>query len=185
MPKIALEGFADARYWPISANDKTTYTTGTMKEFVGARNLTKTDTSGEYTIPGDNKVYATGKSFKYQDMEFEVNELSIEMLAALAGYTYDSTTKSYKRKRTDKPIEFAFAYSAPLMDGGFRMWKHYCCLLLEVKVDHKTADPDNPEIQTYKLTIRNTYRVADDLIEWCQDGENTTWLNTIDNLPGA
>lgn len=183
--RIALEGFADARYWPITANNATTYTTGVMAQFIGARNLTKTDTSGEYTIPGDNKVYATGKSYKYQDMEFECNELSNEMHAALKGYNYDEETNSYKRKRTDKPIEFAFGYSAPLYDGGCRMWKHYCCIVLEVKVDHVTADPDKPDIQTYKITIRNTYRAADDLIEWVQDGADTTWLATIDNLPAA
>jgi phi13 family phage major tail protein len=182
--RIALDGFADARYWPITTNSSTTYATGTMAQFVGARNLTKSDNAGEYTILGDNRIYATGKKFKYQDMEFEVNELSLEMLAQLQGYTYDAGTKSYKRARTDQAIEIAFAYSAPLFDGGFRMWKHYCCTVMEVKVDHKTADPDNPDAQTYKITIRNTYRLADDLIEWVQDdAEDVDWLGSIDQLP--
>jgi len=186
MTRIALDGFADARYWPITTNSKTAYATGTMATFVGARNLTKSDATGEYTIPGDNRIYATGTKFKYQDMEFEVDELSLEMQAQMQGYTYDETTKSYKRKRTDKAIEIAFAYSAPLFDGGFRMWKHYCCTVMEIKVDHTTADPDKPDAQTYKIKLRNTYRVADDLIEWVEDDpDDVDWLGSIDQLPAA
>ncbi|MGE5494615.1 MAG: major tail protein [Burkholderiales bacterium] len=185
MSKKALVGFRAARYWPITANDATTYTTGAMQAFVGARNLTKDDNESEYIIPGDDSVYDTGTDYNYQDMEFEVDELSLEMHAALKGYEYDEEENSYIRKADAKAIQFALGYAAPLAGGSsqFRMWKHYCCTVLKVKVDHRTRVPgQNKEANTYKLTIRNTMRAADGKIEHTKDG-TIDWLNTIDNLP--
>jgi len=184
MSKIALEGFGDARLWPITTDDATTFVTGTMVQFVGARNLTKDDTEREYAIPGDNVIYATGTDFAYQDMELEINELDLQTLSQLRGGTYTEATKLYQRKKGDKAIPFAFGYSAPLVDGGFRMWKHMNCILMSVKADLKTKDPNTgKEINTYKVKIRNTYRTADEMIEQIEDGEDNTWLNTVDQLP--
>ena len=181
---IGLEGFGDARFWPITTDNATTFETGTMVPFVGERGLTKDDTEREYSIPGNNKIYKTGTDFAYQDLELEINELDLQTLAQLRGGTYTAGSKLYQRKRSDKAIQFVFAYSAPLVDGGFRMFMHMNCVVMSVKADLKTKDPNTgKEINTYKVKIRNTYRTADEMIEQIEDGADTTWLNTVDQLP--
>jgi phi13 family phage major tail protein len=183
--KIALNGFRAARFWPITANDATAYATGTMQSFIGARNLTKDENGTEYTIPGDDDIYDSGTEFNYFDMEFEVNELPLSIAAALRGATYTEATKTYLFNKDDKAIEFAFGYAAPMLSGEFRMWKHYCCKLMSVKVDLQTKTPDNREVSTYKLQIRALGRKANGDVELVQDSSDKTydWLNTIDQLP--
>ena len=181
--KIGLSGFQSARSWPITTDDKTTYATGTMTEFVGARNLTKDESRSEYTIPGDNIIYATGSEYDYEDFEFEVNELSLQQQAFMKGATYSEATKEYIGTKTDQANPFAYAYAAPMIDGGFRMWKHYNCKVLKIKVDHATTEPGKKDVQTYKVTIRSTYRAADLRSVFIKDAPDLTWLNTIDQLP--
>ena len=181
--KIALSGFCASRLWPITTNDKTTYATGTMDEFEGARNLTKDESRSEYTIPGDNIIYATGSELDYEDLEFEVNQLTLAQIAFMNGATYNESTKEYIAKKGDKPPEYAYAYAAPLLDGGYRMFKHYCCKTLKIKVDHTTVEQGKKDIQTYKITMRSTYRTADLRSVFIKDAETLDWLNTIDQLP--
>lgn len=183
----ALIGFRAARYWPITTNNSTTYATETMKAFVGARSLTKDEVRTEYEIPGDDGIYATGSRYRYQDMELEVDELPLELQAALKGGTYVEADQTYYFEKDDEGISFAFGYAAPLLSGNFRMWKHYACKVLSIKIDHTTQTTDKIDAQTYKIKFRNTYREADGRPEFEKDSADGTydWLNSIDQLPAA
>lgn len=186
MSKIALKGFCAARIWPVTTNNSTTYATGTMISLPSAQALTKDVSRSEYTIYADDGVYDSGADFLYEDLEFTVAELPLEIEAQLSGGTYDETEKTYLFKNTDVAPEYAYGYAARRVDGEYRMFKHYSMKLMSIKVDHATIG-DNKDIQAYKLKFRSTQRMADGSVRFTKDSSDGTytWLNTIDALPAA
>lgn len=183
--KVALKGFTGARMWPITANNATTYATDTMVALPHAQNLTKDDQGQEYYIPADDAAYDSGTEYDYTDMEFTVAQLTLDLQAKLTGATYDATEKTYLFKNLSQAPEFAYGYAALMKNGQYRMWKHYVCKLMSVKVDHATKGQNKGEIQPYRLRIRAMGRVADGAVEFIKDSTDGTydWLNTIDQLP--
>lgn len=186
MAKKALKGLNNVRVFPITANDKTTYTTGEKIDLPTAQGLTKDTTTGEYTIYADDGVYDAGADYQYEDLQLSLAELPIDIQAELTGGTYDEQTKTYTFKSVDVAPEYALGYAALMVSGEYRMFKHYCTKLMSVKVDHATKGDSN-DIAPYTLTFRNTQRVADGAVSAVQDStqKSTTWLDTIDNIPSA
>lgn len=181
--KIALKGFTAARLWPVTANTVDTYTTGTMIPLTGAQNLNKDVTTQDYTIYGDDGVYAAGTDYLYEDLTFKVAELPLEVEAKLQGCEYDDTTKEYTFKSTDVAPEYAFGYAARRLDGEYRMFIHYAVKLMKIKVEHKPK-PDGTDIQSYELTFRNTQRKADGSVRHVFESSDKTYtlLDTVDNI---
>ncbi len=184
MSKIALKGFTAARIWPVTTNDAAVYATNTMIPLPSAQGLTKDVSRSEYTIYADDGVYDSGADFLYEDLEFTVAELPLEIESKLTGGTYAETEKTYLFKNSDIAPEFAFGYAARRVDGQYRMFKHYSMKLISIKVDHATIS-DSKDIQAYKLKFRATQRVADGAVRFTKDSSDGTytWLNTIDQLP--
>lgn len=182
--KIALKGFRAARMWPITTNSETTYATGTLTPLPGAQNLTKDDSRQEYYISADDGAYDSGSEYDYTDMEFTLAELSLTLQASLSGAAFSVQDSTYLFKNTTIAPEFAFAYAALRADGEYRMWKHYCCKLMSVKVDHASKGQNKGEIQPYRLRIRSMGRAADGAVEIVKDSTDKTydWLNTIDQV---
>ena len=184
MSKKALKGFCAARVWPVTVNSADTYTTGEMMALPSAQNLTKEVTRSEYTIYADDGIYDSGSDYQYEDLEFTVAELPVEIEAQLSGGTFDEKEKAYTFKNNDTAPEFAFGYAALMTDGQYRMFKHYVVKLMSVKVDHATKG-ESGEIAAYVLSFRSTQRMADGAVRITKDSEDNTysWLSTIDNLP--
>lgn len=184
--KKALKGFRAARVWPVTANTTEAYTTGTMTHLTGAQELTKEVSRGDFTIYADDGVYDSGSDYQYEDLEFKVAELPLDIEALLSGGTYDATAKTYTFKNTDTAPEYAFAYAALMSNGQYRMFKHYAVKLMSVKVDHITKGDKN-DIAAYTLTFRNTQRNADGAVRIEKDSEDYTytWIDTIDQVPAA
>lgn len=181
--KIALKGFTAARLWPVTANTVDTYTTDTKISLVGAQNLTKDVTTLDYTIYGDDGVYAAGTDYQYEDLTFKVAELPLDVEAELQGCDYDENNKEYTFKNTDVAPEYAFGYAARRLDGEYRMFIHYAVKLMKVKVEHRPKS-DGTDIQSYELTFRNTQRKADGAVRKVFESSDKTYtlLDTIDNI---
>lgn len=182
--KKALKGFRAARLWPVTTNSAEAYETGTMIPLPSAQGLTKDVSRSEYTIYADDGVYDSGSDYQYEDLEFTIAELPLEVEAQISGGTYDQTEKTYVFKNTDTAPEYAFGYAALMSSGEYRMFKHYVVKLMSIKVDHATkGEGDN--INAYALTFRATQRMADGAVRVTKDSEDKTyaWLSTIDQIP--
>ena len=182
--KKALKGFCAARVWPVTVNNSTTYTTGLMIALLGAQGLTKDTTSNEFSVPADDGIYDSGADFQYEDLEFTVAELPLDIEAKLSGGTYNEEEQTYLFKNKDTAPEYAFGYAALQVGGQYRMFKHYVTKLMKIKVDHTTKGQNN-DIASYKLTFRATQRMADGGVRFEKDSTDKTyaWLDTIDSLP--
>ena len=187
MSKKALKGFTGARFWPLAKNTSTNYEFGPKVPMDGAQNLTKDVSSQDVLVYADDGVYYAGSDYQYEDMNFTVAELPLEVQATLQGADYDDTKKEYTFKTTDAAPEFAFGYAARRLDGEYRMFVHFAVRVTKITVEHRPR-PDGTDIQAYQLTLRNTQRNADGAVRRERDSIDKTYaaLDTmLDAIPAA
>ena len=138
MGKQYVKGFSGLRYWPVSKNDDTGYTTGEME-----------------AIPG-----AQGRRAGKARLEAE---------------------DAPKGTRRPEPR------AAPGGTGRRRMVKYYSCSVTSITAEYATKG-QNTEGTPYVITLAAKTRIQDGKLYAMSDGTtagDSTWLNTIDNLPTA
>lgn len=194
MAKKGLKGFANLRYFPITADSGTAYTPGTAAALIGARQCTVDDTRNEYKIPGDDGIYAQGSDYESTTLTINVNELGLEDIAALTGATYDDTPAELNESDLDSAPQVALTFSALMIDGGYRLYRYYNAKLTNYKADLRAKLDTGNEVNQYQLTFvcsaRKTKATGETkfMIRATKDIADATglsWLETIPAVPGV
>lgn len=194
MAKKGLKGFANLRYFPITADSGTAYTPGTAVLMIGARQCTVEDTRNDYKIPGDDGIYDQGSDYESTTLTININEMSLADIGALTGATYSSTPEELSESDLDTAPQVALTFSALMLGGGYRMYRYYNAKLIGYKADLRAKLDTGNDVNQYQLTFLCTarktlatgetkcmIRVTKDIA----DGTGLTWLQTIPAVTGT
>ena len=181
--KEALRGLRGGRFWLITSNTSTEYTTGAMVMLVGAQSLSRADTRQDIRIDADDDIYSQENDLQYTEYTLQLAELPLEIEATLGGHTYDETEQRITYNVLDQASEVAFAYASLKLDKNYRMFTHYCVKLTEISCDLATKG-ESGDILPYTLTFRSQTRRADGNWGKTQDSTDGTYalLDTIDQI---
>ena len=192
MGKKALKGFGNVKYFPLTANTSAAYTPTNPGSAlgVGARSCTASDTRNEYKIPGDDGIYDQGSEYESTELQISVNEMPLEVLAALTGADYDDLTDVMSEGELDNAPEVALSFSGLRSDGGYRLYQYLCCKLTSYKADLKARLDNGNDVSQYQLTFLCLGRTADKKVRLTRDVDkpvggaaDLTWLNTVAAIP--
>lgn len=188
MGKRYLKGFANLGFIPVTKNDATGYTaTGERKLLPGARSCAPTDNRTEFSIPGDDGIYDSGSEWTDTNLVITVNEMSLDLLAALSGVDVGDIEDELEEGAFDLPAEVALTFSALRGDGGYRLYRYYAAKCINYKVTHSTKG-ETEGVQTYELTFKCSPRALDGCVRGTKDvaaGTALTWLDTVPALPAT
>lgn len=187
MGKQYIKGFSGLRYWPVSKNDDTGYTTGEMEAIPGAQSATMDRSTEDYSILADDQIWDSGADFTGETLEITVIELGLPLMAALDGADYDQEEGVYSWGPGKVPPEIAIGFRALKADGTYRMVKYYSCSVTSITAEYATKG-QNTEGTPYVITLAAKTRIKDGKLYAMSDGTtagDSTWLDTIDNLPAA
>lgn len=194
MPKKGLKGFANLRFFPITADSGTAYTPGAGTLLIGARQCTVEDARNEYKIPGDDGIYAQGSDYESTTLTINVNELDLAHISAMAGADFEETPGELKESELDQAPQLALSFSALMIDGGFRMYQYLNAKLINYKADLRAKLDTGNEVNQYQLTFlcsaRKTLATGETkpIIRITRDAEDATgltWLQTIAAVPAS
>ena len=188
MGKKYLKGFANLGFIPVTKNDASGYTaTGERKLLLGARSASPTDNRNEYSIPGDDGIYDSGSEWSDTSLVITVNEMGLDLLAALGGVTVGDVADELEEGVFDMPADVALAFSVLRGDGGYRLYRYYAAKCTSYKVSHTTKGENN-DAQTYELTFKCSPRACDGKVRGTKDvaaGAALTWLDTVPAVPAT
>ena len=162
MGKQYIKGFSGLRYWPVSKNDDTSYTTGEMEAIPGAQSATMDRSTEDYSILADDQIWDSGAD-------------------------YDQEEGVYSWGPGKVPPEIAIGFRALKADGTYRMVKYYSCSVTSITAEYATKG-QNTEGTPYVIALAAKTRIQDGKLYAMSDGTtagDSTWLDTIDNLPAA
>lgn len=138
MGKQYIKGFSGLRYWPVSKNDDTGYTTGEMEAIPGAQSATMDRSTEDYSILADDQIWDSGADFTGETLEITVIELGLPLMAALDGADYDEEEGVYSWGPGKVPPEIAIGFRALKADGTYRMVKYYSCSVTSITAEYAT-----------------------------------------------
>ena len=118
MGKQYIKGFSGLRYWPVSKNDDTGYTTGEMEAIPGAQSATM---DGRRKIIRSLRTTRSGqrRGLTGETLEITVIELGLPLMAALDGADYDQEEGVYSWGPGKVPPEIAIGFRALKADGTY------------------------------------------------------------------
>lgn len=183
--KKGLWGFADFRIFPVTTNDSTTYTVGQKVVIPSAVSCSKDRSTQDYTLYADDGIYDSGSDFQSETLEIVVQELPLELKAALEGGDYDEETSTYTWGPDVVAPELAIGFSALRRDGGYLMTQYYACKVSSIQVELNTKG-SSQDGSPYTITLQASTRVADGKLyreSECANKTGLTWLDTVDTLP--
>lgn len=189
MAKKGLKGFANFRYFPISADTGTAYTPGISSLLIGARQCTVEDTRNEYKIPGDDGIYAQGSDYESTTLTVNINEIELKDLAALTGGSYTESPGELNESDLDAAPQVALTFSALMVDGGYRMFRYYNAKLTKYKADLRAKLDTGNEVNQYQLTFvcsaRKTKATSETkpMIRTTKDAADATGLTWLESIP--
>ena len=185
MPKIALKGFADLSYFPVSTNSPSAYAVGSRVALPGAQSCSPQDNRSSYEVLADDAIYDTGSDYKSTTLNIKVAEMELSSLADMLGSSYDKETGTLYEGAADSSAEVALAFSALRSDGGKRMYRYYNARLIAYKSEHRTKG-DGGEIASYELTFSCSGRLCDGRVRATRDTASAptatelAFLSTVD-----
>jgi len=185
MAKKGIKGFSGLRFWPVTVDTDTVYTTGVMTPIPYAVSGTVDRQVNENPLYADDDLYDGLSEFQRENIGVTVRELPLELEAALDGATYDSTKEEYTWGPEAQAPQLAMGFKALKRDGTYRMVKYYSCTVTGIKVDYQTAGGNNNEGSNFIISFVAVVRKADRKLIIKKDSadSNTVWLDTIDNIP--
>lgn len=187
MAKIALKGFADLSYFPVSADTASAYSAGERVQLPGAQSCSPQDNRNSYEIVADDALYDRGSDYKSTTLAIKVAEMELSSLADMLGSAYDAETGTLYEGAADNCAEVALTFSALRSDGGKRMFRYYNARLIAYKAEHRTRG-DGGEIASYELTFSCAGRLCDGRVRATRDTlsvptqEELAFLATVDAL---
>lgn len=182
MNKKYLKGFANLGFFPIITNTSAAYACETERTLLeGASSCTPTDNKTDFSIPADDGIWDSGSDWTDTTLVITVVEAELATLAQLTGADFDT---ELKEGTFNEPIEVALTFSALRRDGGYRLYRYFCCKCTGFKITHNTKGTDN-NAQTYELTFKCTPREKDHLIRATKDVDSGTTLTYITSMEGA
>lgn len=185
--KKKLRGFSALRFWPVTANDDTAYTTGTKFSVPAVVSATMTRNTEDYTDYADDGIYDSGSEFKDDTFEIVLQELPIELAAKLDGATYSDTDKVYSWGTTSAAPELAMGFRCLMRSGNYLMIQYYSVTCTAIKVDYQTKGASNEGSQ-YTVTVKAATRKGDNLVvrkKESTQASDLSWLDAVDQLPSA
>lgn len=180
--KKYLKGFANLGYFGITTNTSAAYACEPERTLLtGASSCAPTDNKTDFSIPADDGVWDSGSDWTDTTLVITVVEAELANLAQLIGAEFDT---ELKESTFDEPNEVALTFSALRRDGGYRLYRYFCCKCTGYKVTHNTKGTNN-DAQTYELTYKCIPREIDHLIRSTKDVDKGTALTYITNMEGA
>lgn len=182
MGKKYLKGFANLGIFEILTNTLAAYACGIQRtELVSAASCAPTDNKTDFTIRADDGIYDSGSDWTDTTLVIGVREMDLAILAKLIGADFDT---ELKEGTFDEPNEVALTFSALRKDGGYRLYRYFCCKCIGYKVSHTTKGENNNS-QDYELTFKCTPRKCDGLIRTTKDIDKGETLTYIDSMEDA
>ena len=179
--KKYLKGFANLGFFEVLTNTLSAYACGTDRAtLIGASSCSPTDNKTDFSIPADDGIYDSGSDWTDTTLVITVLEADLANLAQLIGAEFDT---ELKEGTFDEPNEVALTFSALRRDGGYRLYRYFCCKCTGYKVTHNTKGTNN-DAQSYELTFKRTPREIDHLIRTTKDinkGETLAYINSMED----
>ena len=180
--KKYLKGFANLGFFEVLTNTLSAYVCGTDRTtLIGASSCAPTDNKTDFSIPADDGIYDSGSDWTDTTLVITVLEADLANLAQLIGAEFDT---ELKEGTFDEPNEVALTFSALRRDGGYRLYRYFCCKCTGYKVTHNTKGTNN-DAQSYELTFKCTPRKCDNLIRTTKDIDKGETLTYIDSMEDA
>lgn len=180
--KKYLKGLANLGFFEVLTNTLSAYACNTDRiELVGASSCAPTDNKTDFSIPADDSVYDSGSDWTDTTLVITVLEADLANLAQLIGAEFDT---ELKEGTFDEPNEVALTFSALRRDGGYRLYRYFCCKCTGYKVTHNTKGTNN-DAQAYELTFKCTPRKLDNLIRATKDVDKGAALTYIMSMEDA
>lgn len=180
--KRYLKGFANLGIFEVITNTLAAYACGTDRvELDGAKSCSPTDNKTDFSIHGDDGIYDSGSDWTDTTLVITVHEMDLSTLGQLLGAEFDT---ELKEGTFDEANEVALTFSALRRDGGYRLYRYFCCKLTGYKVSHNTKGENN-DTQAYELTFKCTPRKKDSLIRTTKDIDKGEALTYITSMEGA
>lgn len=189
--KKGLKGFSNFRYFPITKDDGKDYTPGTAVLLVGARQCTVEDTRNDYKIPGDDGIYDQGSDYESTLLTVNINEMTLQDLAAMTGATYDSTPAELSESDLDQAPQLGLTFAALMLGGGYRLYRYYNAKLVGYKADLRAKLDTGNEVNQYQLTFlciaRKTLGASETkyMIRTTKDIDSATGLTWLETIPAV
>lgn len=134
--KKYLKGFANLGFFEVLTNTLSAYACGTDRAtLIGASSCSPTDNKTDFSIPADDGIYDSGSDWTDTTLVITVLEADLANLAQLIGAEFDT---ELKEGTFDEPNEVALTFSALRRDGGYRLYRYFCCKCTGYKVTHNT-----------------------------------------------
>lgn len=180
--KKYLKGFANLGFFEILTNTLSAYACGTDRiELIGAFSCAPTDNKTDFSIPADDSIYDSGSDWTDTTLVIGVREMDLANIAQLIGAEFDT---ELKEGTFNEPNEVALTFSALRRDGGYRLYRYFCCKCTGYKVSHTTKGENNNS-QDYELTFKCSPRKSDNLIRTTKDVDKGAALTYITSMEGA
>ena len=175
-----VKDFANLGYLPLTANDAGTYTTGTTYTAIpGAQSCSVDDNKEDYEILADDGVWDSGADWTGTDLVIVIAETELELLSNIIGSDFSDGV--LEEATTDDAPEIALTFSGLLANGGYRLFRYYCCKCTGYKLSHTTKG-QNRDAQNYELSFKVMPRKLDQHIRGIKDvaaGDSLAWLKSI------
>ena len=178
--KIALRGFDRLSLFPVIKNTTEEYEVGERFAVPEVQSMTKDSDTTEETIYADDRVYLHQVDWNGLNATITIAEMTLEMMGKLGFGTWDDTTKTLAWNPQGTNKEFAAAFACLRADNKYRMYKLYSFNISEVTESGITTKGSGGGINAYQLAGMFTGRKVDNRPGEIHDGDDLTWLNTIE-----
>lgn len=178
--KKYLKGFANLGYIPVVVDAAGTYTAGsTYTAIPGAVSCSTNNNKEDFKIRADDGIWDSGAEWDDSELTIVITEMELALYAALTGSTY--TNGVMEETTLDEAPVVALTFSALRADGGYRLFRYYCCKCTDIKVSHTTKG-QSKDAQTYELTFDVLPRKLDNSVRGTKDvaaGDDLSWLRSV------
>ncbi len=175
-----LKGFANLGFLPVTADTAGAYTAGnTYTAVPGAISCASNNNKEDFEIKADDGIWDSGSEWDSSELTIVIAETELALYAALTGSTYSNNV--LEESTLDEAPLIALTFSALQADGGYRLFRYYCCRCTDAKVSHTTKG-QNKDAQTYEFTFKVMPRKLDQNIRGVKDvakGSSLSWLKSI------
>lgn len=124
MSIVEYRGVSDLVYAPVTVDDGTAYTTGTVKSLAGVAEISKTTDASSEAHYYDNNPAVVINSTGADEITITTSAIPLDVLADITGQTWDSTNGvMIEGERT--PQYFAIGYITKKTDGTeIYVWRY-------------------------------------------------------------
>lgn len=178
--KQAIKGFKRLTFFPITKNTRTEYGVGNAIPINDVQEMSKEDIKTEKPVYADDSIYVNLVDWSGQKISITVAEMDLQKMATLGFGEYSEESKEFKHNPQGANKEFAVSFACEKVNGEYRMFKFYDFAITEVKESAIKTKGDSGDIQPYIITGTFKRRAKDDSYSVIKDGNDLTWLDTIE-----